>query len=171
MVVVNCHFNPRKSRVKITAVIYLSTFITLAPGGQWYWVFPLSKVSLHLPQVQLASGTPTASATGPAGRSWAAPPSWTTCSTSGATGKTTTCGRPTGTRAGATTKSCTTSRSLRTTGTPTWCQCHKTFSSSSSPKISWSVSDKFIFWLSDILPMRSPWWCMPLPIPTNIRLS
>ena len=26
------HFNPRKSRVKITAVIYYGIFITLAPG-------------------------------------------------------------------------------------------------------------------------------------------
>ncbi len=26
------HFNPRKSRVKITAVIYRGNFITLAPG-------------------------------------------------------------------------------------------------------------------------------------------
>jgi hypothetical protein len=29
-----CYFNPRKSRVKVTTVIYRSIFITQAPGGQ-----------------------------------------------------------------------------------------------------------------------------------------
>jgi hypothetical protein len=32
MAILNCHFNPIKSRVKITIEIYCSNFITLAPG-------------------------------------------------------------------------------------------------------------------------------------------